>query len=346
VAIVTDTLRLESERDVLGAWAEVRTRLGALAVQAGLRAEHAAGVTGAAPALSPRVTARLEPSADLALAVGYGRTLQFTQAVAPAGPPIGPDLSISDVWLVAGDTVPALRADIVTAGIEAWLGTRWLLTANVYRRDATGVAVPDPRPGPTAAAERPAYVLGRNTAQGLEAGLRRMVGRWTASVAWTIGRSRMEAASLVYPAAQDRRHVLDATGLVRVSDRVRVGGAVTAASGTPFARYQVAFVETGFADTLVLASAERLEGPNAGRTPAYLSADLFAEWQRPVGGAELNVFVQVRNVLGGENAVTYRGSGACDVTGYVLRPRTDGGGCDWFNRGLPLLPVVGIRVTF
>jgi hypothetical protein len=54
--------------------------------------------------------------------------------------------------------------------------------------------------------------------------------------------------------------------------------------------------------------------------------------------------VQVRNVLARDNASTYAGSGP---VGRVERP----GGSrivweDRFERGLPRMPMVGLRVTF
>jgi hypothetical protein len=60
----------------------------------------------------------------------------------------------------------------------------------------------------------------------------------------------------------------------------------------------------------------------------------------------MTVFVQLRNVLNRANAVTYVGSFPnCTETSPTRRP-VGGGVCDGFDRGLPLLPLVGVSVRF
>src|SRR6185503_19631109 len=109
---------------------------------------------------------------------GVARSRQYTQALAPAGPSIGPDLYVTDVWLLAGDTIPAIRSDIATLGSEVFLGRGWIVSVTGYLRHATGVAVPDPEPG-ILNKFRPILVPSINRARGLELGLRRIVGRTT-----------------------------------------------------------------------------------------------------------------------------------------------------------------------
>jgi hypothetical protein len=67
-------------------------------------------------------------------------------------------------------------------------------------------------------------------------------------------------------------------------------------------------------------------------------------WAQQAGRADLSAYVQVRNVLARDNASTYAGSGP---VGMVERP--DGSRIVWedrFERGLPRMPMVGLRVTF
>ena len=356
VAVLADTLRLAHQLDVVGAWAEVRARRGAWAGQVGLRLDADLHGQIGGPAVSPRVAIRFTPTRGTHVSAAWSHAVQFTQTLAPAGPSIGPDLHLSDVWLLAGDSIPAVRADIATVGFEGWIAEAWLLQVHVFHRRAVDVAVPDPRPGPVVAT-RPVFVAGVNTARGLELGVRRMVGRWTMSAAHTLARSRMTAFGLVYPADQDYRHAFDGTAGLRLLPSLRVGTAVTATGGRPFTRFLLGFIAcdtiTGGcpleADTL--RAAEALESPNARRTPARVTADLFAEWTHAVGNWRVGVFAQVRNVLNRRNAVTYVGSRtgctAVAVTGDGLEQRQAGPDvCDEFKRGLPMLPVLGVRVEF
>jgi hypothetical protein len=77
-----------------------------------------------------------------------------------------------------------------------------------------------------------------------------------------------------------------------------------------------------------------------------VTLDLMGEWRCAVSGWTLSVFVQLRNALNHVNAVTYVGSFE-ECTEDTPRRRPIGGGvCDGFDRGLPLLPLVGLSVRF
>lgn len=353
-AILADTVRLAEQLGIPAVWGEVRVARGAVLAVAGLRAEWAPGVRNAGPvALGPRVSVRWSVDQRTSASVGWGRSFQYTQALAPAGPGVGPDLHITDVWLMAGDTMPAIRADVVTAGVERWLDASWLAAVNVYARRADGVAEPWPEPGPLRG-DRPIMGVGTNRAAGLELSARRLAGRITGSVSYTLGVSRMQVDSLSYAAGADRRHVFNATGLVRLSRSLRLGGALTAASGAPYTQFVVDPVlcqnilacEGGaVGDTLGLTT-QSVGAPAELRARPYLGLDLLAEWERTfTGGWSLGAWFQLRNVLNLRNAVTYAGSfDPCTAPGPddIVR----GTRCDRFDRGVPLLPLAGIRVTF
>src|SRR5690606_10414922 len=79
--------------------------------------------------------------------------------------------------------------------------------------------------------------------------------------------------------------------------------------------------------------------PHGGRAPTYASLDLLIDWSKRFGAFDLGVYGQLRNALGRENATIYTG----DEPGCLP------GGCggelhNEYERGLPRLPVVGIRV--
>jgi hypothetical protein len=150
----------------------------------------------------------------------------------------------------------------------------------------------------------------------------------------------MTAAGLEFPAGSDRTHVLDATLLARVLPSLRLGGAFTAATGVPFTR-TIADAETCAA--VPACDPEELPwtgAPNAARAPTFASLDVLVDWSIRLRDTELGVYGQIRNVLGRRNATVYTGDGSrCIVVGC--------GGNDLrsaYERGVPRLPVIGVRV--
>ena len=355
VVVLPDTLLLGQRFGTLAAWGERRFRLGArAALELGLRTEVHGRVRNAAPVgLAPKAALRVGPLGVLTFTAAAERSWQYTQALAPAGPSVGPDLYLTDVWLLAGDTVPALRADVATAGVEARLGGTWVASANAYRRHTTGMAVPEPGPGPLTDA-RPIFVTAVNDASGIELSVRRLAGRWTFSGAYSYGRSNLTAKSAMfpiwyhYPSSADRRNVVDLTAMVRLGGAVRLGTAATWASGAPFSRFLLGPTPcpSGVSCAGADSSALYIESPNAVRAPNYAAVDLLADWSGRLGKMQVGAFLQVRNLLNRANAVTYTGS----VTACTPHPPTlvavGDGVCDRFGRGVPLLPLAGVRLVF
>lgn len=347
VAVLPDTLILAKQLSTVSVWGERRLNLGhGAAVEAGLRLEAHAPVPNApALGLAPKVAIRLAPTGlPVTFTAAAQRSWQYTQALAPAGPSVGPDLYLTDVWLLAGDTIPALRADVATAGIEAHLGDVWVAGVNGYARHTTGMAVPEPGPG-SLTDSRPIFVTAVNDARGLELSVRRLAGRWTFSGSYSYGISMLAARSALqgnvvwyhYPSPADRRHVVNLTSLVRVGSSVRFGAAFTWASGAPFSRFLL----------LRDSSAFYIESPNAVRAPSYAGLDLLLDWTRSVGKVQVGAFLQVRNVLNRANAITYTGSvQQCTAPAPPRLVAIGSGLCDRFDRGVPLLPLGGIRVAF
>lgn len=349
-AILLDSLRMNDRRRLASLWGEAHLSPGPLSLSLGARLEAAPGVMNLDPVeLAPRVSARLPIGQRAALSAAYGRSFQYTQALAPAGPGVGPDLYLTDVWLLTGDTIPAIRADVATLGGEMWLVAGWLGRVNLYARRATGVAEPDPRPG-MLATTRPLFVPAVNRAAGVEVSVRRLAGRWTAALAYSVGFSRMQAAGLEYAAATDRRHVFDATVMLRPRASWRLGAAVTAATGAPFTRFLLGPVAC---DSIVggcpqgdtLFTTRGIGDPNAQRAGPYLSAALLADWQHRFGHWDIGASLQLHNVLG-RDWITYMGSYDECVAAPPGERDAGGGVCDRFNRGLPLLPLLEVRVGF
>jgi hypothetical protein len=358
VVVLPDTLLLAEHLDVVSLWGERRVGLGSrVALEAGLRVEaHQPVLNAPRLGVAPKVTLRATPfGSHVTLTAAAARSWQYTQALAPAGPSVGPDLYLTDVWLLAGDTIPALRADVGTLGVEAWLGGSWIASANAYLRHATGMAVPEPGAG-VLTSQRPIFVSADNHAHGVELAVRRIAGRWTASGSWTYGVSELEARSGMYPvwyhypSSADRRRSVDATVMRHFGDALRVGAAFTWATGAPYSRFLLGQARCDSTIAALCTPADSaalyIESPNAERTAAYSSIDLLVDWSRRVGSMEIGAYLQLRNLLNRPNAVTYTGS----VRNCTPQPPTlvpvGGGVCDRFDKGVPLLPLVGVRMSF
>jgi hypothetical protein len=130
---------------------------------------------------------------------------------------------------------------------------------------------------------------------------------------------------------------------------VRFGAAFTWASGAPFSRFLLSPVPcaSGEICSTTDSSAFYIESPNAARAPSYAGLDLLLDWTRSVGKVQLGAFLQVRNVLNRANAITYTGSvQQCTVAAPPRLVAVGGGVCDRFDRGVPFLPLGGVRVAF
>jgi TonB-dependent receptor-like protein/carboxypeptidase family protein len=332
---------------VLALWGERRWKpFARLTLRPGLRVELGPALANAPSArFAPRLEGRYAVGSRVTVSTGYGRTYQYAQAVGPNGPGVGPELHLSDVWLVAGDTVPAIRADVATGGAEYSVGGDWVAGLDVYQRWATGVAVPDPTPGPFLPT-RPLFVPAANDARGAEASVRKLAGRWTASASLAVSRSEVTARGYRYPAPNDRRRVLHATALVRARPGLRVGGALTAASGAAFTRF-VGSIEAWQPTLVPFATLPYAELPGSAKAPGYTTFDVLLDWDHAARGWTLEAYLQLRNALGATNAVTYAGSvEGCSGGQPPTKVQVAPGVCDYYVRSVPRLPLVGVRVSF
>lgn len=324
---------------VVALWGERSFALDdATSVRAGLRLETGGPVgDDDRLRLAPRVSVRYAPLPEVALSAGAARVYQYAQTVAPAGVQLA-SLVSTDAWLLAAPGIPPLRSDMATAGVEAMLAPGRVVTVNGFARRVAGVAMPDPAPGPIE--ERTSVVRGRTVAYGVELGVRQLTGPVTGSVAYSLSRSVARAAGLEFPSAADRTHVLDATAMVRPVGDLRLGAAATVATGVPFTP---AIADS--ADCLAEPGCDPDGLPWAGdphsvRAPAFASLDLLLDWTARVGALQVGIYGQLRNVLGRENATVYVGDGTgCLVVGCSLDDLQNR-----YERGVPRLPVVGIRV--
>jgi hypothetical protein len=153
-----------------------------------------------------------------------------------------------------------------------------------------------------------------------------------------------------YWSSSDRRHAFDLSAMVRVGSSWRLGAAFTAASGAPYTRF-VLDCEAGQACTD--STAQGIGLPNAARASGYSALDILVDWSRDVGAVRIGAYLQLRNALNARNQITYTGTLTCPPNArdpeYTPAPGQDSQGnalCDRFDRGLPILPLGGIRIAF
>lgn len=331
-------------------WGERSWSLGsALTLQTGARVEFGDSVyNGGEVRVGPRFAARYRLGDETIVSAGWLRSFQYTQDVAPVAGPVGPQLHLSAIWVLASPAriYPAIRADMLTLGLEHWWNEGLLLGATVYRRDATGLKIPNPTPGAVTPSRDP-DAEAANEAEGIELSARKLQGRWTGSLGYSLGVSNMrtvpripEAEPREFPSASDVRHAFDATAMGAVGRGLRAAAAFTYGSGVPFTRLLLP-------DTVSGSRRAELEAPNQERTRSYSSLDLMLEYSAAFEEWQMNVYLQVRNVLNRDNAVTYAGSERCAASPGGT------GGCDGaagprdrFQAGLPRLPLFGVRISF
>lgn len=336
-----DSLSTDQELTRLALWADRRLSTRALAVDVGARLELDGDANDEAPLrLAPRVAVRWSvPGGRATISASWTRARQTAQTFAPAGLSVGPRLHPNEVWFLPDDSIPSLESDIATLGGEAWLGEAWLGSATGWIRRTEGTLLLDPRPGPIV--DRETSVAGENRAHGLELSLRRLFGRWTASLGYAWTRSESEALGFTFPASSERRHAVDAVASVRLAEEWRAGAAWRWASGAPFTRfYSAVFSCPGGLCTIVEPAV--VEDPNAERGPTWSTLDLLAEWTRDRGSWALSVYGQLSNALNRDNALTYMGTERCADVSVLCQSVAE----DEFERGLPILPVVGVRMAF
>jgi hypothetical protein len=214
-------------------------------------------------------------------------------------------------------------------------------------RREEGVAMPDPAPG--LLVERPLFVTGKNRARGIELSMRRLTGRWTGSLSYTLSQSDMIVNDVRFPAPADQRHAFDATFSLQLPRAWRAGAAYTWGSGTPYTRRYNGSITCDAPQSCRWHMTPRQAEPNALRRGVFQSLDLSAEWAHRYHAWQLSGFIQLRNVLNSGNRGRYVGV----ETICRMRCGTESNGTpfgfeerDEFLPGLPILPLIGVQAMF
>ena len=345
----SDPLRSDDNLFYIAGWTDRSWRVTPkLDVDAGLRVEGGASFVHAAPRLAIR--AHMTDATSISFA--GGRTYQHAQSITPVG--LGNNVvAMSNLfWVLSGDSVPELRSTIGTIGLEHWLNSNVLLSATLYDRSVSGMIVPEPRTGWLM--DRPLFTVASNRAQGADVTLRKLSGRVTTAVSYSYGDSEIQVGELRYASPWNRRHSVDATATFSATDKVRLGAAFTAASGAAFTRYDFSLRNCSATDSSACTFSIYAREPGAERSPKYMSLDVMIDWRGRIGRWDWGAFAQIQNAFGNRNAAAYQWSrltcvcGSSDSEPPILNPDPNRKlpANNEFLRGLPLLPMVGLRVAF
>ena len=338
---ITGTLRY------VALWGDrVWTPLDGVAFRTGLRVEAGGKPDGSAvPRIAPSASIRWKPDVSTAFSLAAARTFQYAQTLAPSGPGRNAIATTGAFWVVAGDTVPMARTDMVTIASEQRLGAATSATITAYKRKTNGAVVADPRPGTLSG--RSLFVRGVRAAHGVELSVRHFGQRFAGSTSLTFGKSTIDASGLRYDAPEDRRVAFRADGMFRVSSAVRAMLAFSHVDGVPFTRYREGTVIASPSGELIWRTPPRIEEPSGARSGAYRSIDLGLEGARRWGAREITMYAQMRNIAGARNDAAYLNSvGQCAPSAEDCNPVLSPTYVDTRLTPLRFFPAAGVRIAF
>lgn len=334
----------------LSTWFDRLYDAGPLSVRAAVRGDALVTPHGPTVGVAPQLGARLRVARRVAVSATLSQTHQYVQSIAPPGTGRNAIATADMFWLAVGDGLQPARIRSASGSAEWAVDDTRSMGINLYRRHTSGLAVADPEPGLLAG--RALFVTGDNLASGVELWARRVVGRWTPSVAYANATSTLAVAGRSYAAPWERRHVLRAGSAVRLGGGFRTSGQFSLASGVPFTRYFVGIPDCREQQRCVWYFPPSAGEPSAERSPALRGLDLSLDWTSRGAGTRFGFFAQAHNLLRPRQATTYLDSdGQCDPTeGRTGRCNPLAGRWvivhDQQLRGLPRAFAAGARVTY
>jgi hypothetical protein len=287
------------------------------------------------PLFQPRLAARMDMGAGVALTAGAGRSYQVLSALrdehnSVPGPPL---------WFVHPEGAPASATDQASAAVEGWIGRTWSYSAGAYARTFRNV----PNWSPAGSRDLRSLRYDDGGATGLELSGRRHAGRLTGWVGYGLGRARLTDSGTgeEYAAAWDRRHSVDAAAFMRVGSRWSLSGRLVYGSGLPFRPF-AGFLATPRLEPLI--GATTFEGTvpifarEQQRYPAYFRLDAGVRRPFQLRGVTLEPYLNVQNLTARPNVLYYRPGVSAGSREAVLTPIS----------AFPLtaMPSLGIDVRF
>ncbi len=323
-------------------------------VEPGLRLDVWGGSEATYTTLSPRFAIKrfFGEEREGAVKLAAGRYTQFLHSLRNEEFPLS-----NDVWILAGESVPAVVSDQLQLGIERFWGEEWYASAEVYGRLFRGVTEFNPANDPNDPADDLHAGTGRS--YGLDLLVRRSAGRLTGWTTLSLLRAERTFPNVLaegwddlpptvsFPPIWDRRIDLDLILQYQLPWEIEAGARWNYGSGLPYTRPVGQFV--GLRHDLVDGgyrlpdSPQRqngvplyvvLGGRNVERYPAYHRLDLSVRRSfRPRWGT-WTPYLQVLNVYDRRNVLFY-------FYNYDRMPPTRSG-----VSMFPVLPTVGVEVSF
>ena len=258
--------------------------------------------------VDPRISTRLEVSDTTTLKAGVGR---FSQS---------PDERL----VLEGVGNPKLgmtHALHVSAGVEQHLGETVSVGAEGFVKWVDGVVAATP-------GGRAPFFLNSQDGRifGGELLLRvKPRGRFFGFISYTLMRSeRRDSATEWRPFDRDQPHIVNATGVYRLGHGWELGATVRTTSGTPYTP-----VRSSTYDATTDVYSPRLGANMSARNPAFSRVDLRVQKTWTFSKWSLSGYLDVQNTLNFPNREGFSYS-------YDYRVRES-------VRGLPILPILGIR---
>lgn len=274
----------------------------------------AIGLFSMSPALDPRVAVELAATKEIRLRAAYGLYHQ---------PPLAEDLSA----VFGSPTLGLARSTHLLVGVSYQLADGFSTEITVFRSSSDDLTVRSPLPSPLLAQALQGNGLGR--AYGTQMLVRKSLAkRFFGWISYTIARSERTDASGAWRLFDyDQTHVLTALGTVDLGRGFEVSARVRYATGFPRTP-----VIGSYYDARADAYSPLFGAVNTTRIGAFFQADVRGAKRFRAGPTEVEVYLDVQNVTDRQNPeeIVY------DPT-YTQRRNIT---------GLPILPVLGARVTW
>ena len=254
--------------------------------------------------LEPRLSVEHRPNASTRLQVGYGRYYQFLTLITS-------ELFTGfDIWLTTGEDVAPAFGDQFVAGIKTDLNAEYDLDIEVYYRTMQDLFQLDPfLPDPAGLDYDQLFTFGKGFAYGAEFQLRKNEGRFNGFIGYTLGLTNRRFPDInnfeYYPPKYDRRHDLNIVANYDLSDKWRMSGVFTLATGQAYTEPEGQYKLLD--DPISSEVRSTFISPfNEARLPAYHRLDVgFSRLGKFFNFAESEFQIQLINVYGRENVWFY-----------------------------------------
>jgi hypothetical protein len=163
-------------------------------VEAGVRLDSwMANAGGADVELAPRIAAkRFLNGGTVAVKGAVGRYTQFLHSLRDEEVPIG-----LDIWVLTGESAPAVTSDQVQGAVEAYLPRDWFVSVEAYRRSFDGVVTFNVAEDP--GDESDDILAGKGTAHGIDFLVRKDGDAWGGWMAVSLLRARRTFQDVLAP---------------------------------------------------------------------------------------------------------------------------------------------------